>query len=169
MFDLNFDRMMDWRGMKGAAATRPAQDDIWYIPLASAEATWATAEGLSEQWLHCAEYIFDFISDRMVNWRGMNGAAATAPSHIYIQYMPLASAEATWATAEGLKWAAHCAEYFVDFISDRMRNWGGINGASATTPSHIDIQYMPLASAEATWATAEGLSELLTVLNICLI
>jgi hypothetical protein len=44
-----------------------------------------------------------------------------------------------------------------------------LNGAAASTPAQIVISYIPFADGEATWATAEGLSEQLTVLNISLI
>jgi hypothetical protein len=139
---------------------------------------------------HCAEYFLDFISDRMRNWRGMNDAAATTPSHIDIQYIPPGHTAVTWPTAEGLselltvlntffgqndglernawccshntftvwhliyapficrnhlghswrfEWAAHCLEYFLDFILNRMMYWRGMDVAADTRPLQFDI------------------------------
>ena len=44
-----------------------------------------------------------------------------------------------------------------------------MNGAADTGPAHIVIQYILPGYGEATWAIAECLNELLTVLNIYLI
>jgi hypothetical protein len=51
-------------------------------------------------------------------------------------------------------------------MCDRMMNWAIMKCAVGTTPAQIDIQCTPLGYGEATWVTAEGLSVLLTVLNI---
>jgi hypothetical protein len=82
---------------------------------------------------------------------------------------PLRHAAITLGHSWKFKWAAHCVEYILDFISDKMMNWARMDGAAATRPAQIDILYNPSAYAADIWVIAEGLSELLTVLNICLI